>query len=170
MNKQHSYSMNMIKKLLPFILAVLIPLLLLGVVGIEIYRQNNIRPQYNFIYSDRYYGANSYSVENGKLTIKQSTFDLYSSTYSRLYLYDAKTNSSRQITDQEAKQLNLLADSVSPDGYTLSDSNVLDYGLFPSLFFGSGRTGVTINKGTVSKRIDILVSPYSFSFIAWVEK
>jgi hypothetical protein len=159
-------------KHLPLIIGVSLPVIFIAIISIVIFTPSLfIRPQHNFIYSTddgTYYGynqayKNTYVVKNGHLSLQELPVQL-NSTYTykadspTLYVYEVKTNSSHQITFDEAKNYTVDPGPSSPDGYTVKYEYDDSDGIFD--LFGSGHdtSGYFIEKNSGRKRLSGLTS------------
>ena len=118
--------MEMIKKNITLVLGISIPILMILFVAGSIYLPGLfIKPHFNFVYvsGDDYYYYNynqrQYSVQNGKLVkseIKQPENQNYKPPRgeSKLYLYDVAKNESKEISFEEAQNLNLDSNTKFP--------------------------------------------------------
>ncbi|MCL5774812.1 MAG: hypothetical protein M1333_01205 [Patescibacteria group bacterium] len=122
------------KKNLPLLVALAIPLLMILGVAAAVYLPGlGKKPTYNFLYLSgsgvTYPGYADYyfSVENGKL-IKQamppdSSLSIYYKNQARdqrLFVYDAESDTSKEVGFEEAQKYTLDSANQSPDGYQVS--------------------------------------------------
>lgn len=170
------------KKNLPLIVAVLLPVVFIVGVFLIFYLPNLLlSPQYNFLYSspDRY-SLNSfefnYKVEDGKLQLAPNTTTSpgnQKEKMPKLYVYDVKNDTSRLIEFSEAQGFDLDPNPSSPDGFTFRHERRHN-GIF-ELFGSSGRNNeYALYKGNRSKRLSGIAvgSRYyyrSVSFIGWIK-
>lgn len=144
-----------------------------------------INPEHNFIYSNQrdyyydYYGNNkqvNYYISNGHITASNlpTTTAEMNKPYPKLYLYDVKNDTTKEISIDEAKVYLVDPGPSSPDGYTVKyQSN--NSGIF-ELFGSNGRSsGYVISKGGGSKNLTGLYNTGydyyygSFKLIGWVK-
>lgn len=171
------------KKNIPLIFALSIPVLLIIGVALSIYLPTLFtKPQYGFLYSTGgdYNYHNEYAVENGKLVKKPVTLPPYvvptNSKEPELYTYDVQKNSNTKISFEETQTLNLDSNPQSPDSFEItygSDGG----GVFPFFFWSDRDYGSRYLKGHgVTKKIDLhSSSPYNyysgdFQFLGWIKK
>jgi hypothetical protein len=182
------------RKNLPLIIGLAIPLLMIAFVAISIYVPSWFaNPQYSFIYTvkDNYnmYG-DRYFVQNGAIaketipypvsTDSRYPTEKYPETKSYLYIFDIKSKTAKEISLDEAKKLSLINDLVSPDGYKL-EQGTNDSGVF-ELFGGYDRytSKWYLRNGAMNKEI-MLQFPASvsdryyyyndnFQFLGWIKK
>lgn len=159
--------------LLPVIGAIVIPLLLILFVIVAAYAPTtSIKPTYDFLYSDKYSYISSYelSVVDSKLEVKKVTenaSDLQAKP--NLFRYDIQTGATKRLHIEEAQQLKLSNDPVSPDGYHLVTDRTSDIGILPLLFIGGDDQGVYIKKDKAQKKIDVdPAAYYNFELIGWI--
>ena len=146
-----------------------------------------IKPQNNFLYiiENNYYTynqgyLNEYKVVNGQLAldplpIPKNRPDLKLTEAPTLYLYNVKTNTSQQISFEEAKRYVLDPGPSSSDGYIVK-YEYNNSGIF-SIFGGSNGdiNGYFIEKGSGKKKLDgmLVNNTYSyqanFKFIGWIK-
>ena len=165
------------KKNVPLIVALSIPVLMIVLIAISIYVPALfIKPTMNFVYSvggDHCY-PNKYSVKNGKIVeneIKQPETNNACRSYSnyreaRLFYYDVKRTTSREITLAEAATLTVDAAIKSQDGFEVVSGNYSS-----DIFFSGGSYyDKYLKKGAYSRRLNVgSTSYYDFKFIGWVK-
>lgn len=119
------------KKNLPLLAALAIPLLMILGVAVAVYLPGlGKKPAYNFLYLSgtgvTYPGyANFYfSVENSRLVKQAAPPDASLPLYyknqvrdERLFVYDVKSDTSKEVSFVEAKEYVLDSANQSPDGY-----------------------------------------------------
>jgi len=173
------------KKNLPLIIGLAIPVLMIIFVAVAIYAPSIFaHPKYDFVFSagDTYYTdyGDHYSVAVGKIsktTISQP-IDSFGKPYPttrvvELFRYDAKADNVHPITFEDAQKLNLDVSPKSPDGYVLTHGNN-NNGIFE--LFGSNRdyNAWFLKKGIVSKKIYIGINQDGYyydsnsQFLGWV--
>lgn len=173
-------------KNLPIIIGIALPLIFVVVISLVISLPSvNIHPQHNFIYTtqSQYYDylnqyKNNYKVTNGQL-VKEPVVLLdnlppakvtYRADAPPLYIYDVNTDTSHEISFEDAQKLSLDAGPSSDDGYSVGYEYSND-GIFE--LFGSSRnsTGFFVSKGNAHKKLNISNTNYyqgNFKFIGWV--
>ena len=127
------------KNQLLIVVAFLLPMLFLGVVLIvSVIPSATLSTDYDFLYATcsdgsppysyncRPYLASRFGVENGRLVERPVPADLDSDRdtipdvlenyRARLFIHDTEANQSREVSQQEAEQLELLDLLTSPDG------------------------------------------------------
>src|SRR5437867_8607540 len=104
--------MEAAKKNIPLIVALSIPVLMIVLITISIYLPALfVKPKFDFVYSSGgdYCYQNRYSVRNGKIMANEIPIqpDNYcrNSREARLFYYDVKNNSAREITLEQASKL-----------------------------------------------------------------
>jgi hypothetical protein len=186
------------------VVAICIPIVMIVFIILSIYIPNIlVKPQVNFLYQSyadnfsgnypySYYGG-YYRVVNGKLLNPNAVNYNYpyptpsivggkvikntqaSTTPPNLFIYDVVSNQAKQITYQQATQLNLDSNPVSSDGFTVSYGG--NYGSGFPFFFGSGNvTSVSseyIQGHGASRKLNITTSSsrygQDFIFLAWIK-
>jgi hypothetical protein len=174
------------KKNLPLIIGLAIPVLMIVFVAAAIYIPSLFaHPQYSFVFS----AGDTYSTNYGdhysvvKNTIVKNTVpypkDQNNAPYPKsnpigLFVYNAKTDSVSPITFEEAQKLTVDISSKSPDGYIL-DRGGNNNGIFE--IFGSNRNYNEwyLKKGVVSKKVYLTAqndrygyNGYYDQFLGWV--
>ena len=176
-------------KNLPLIVGIALPVVFIIIISVVIYLPALfVNPAHNFLYSisTDYYAynqgyANTFSVKNNHLVLVPSqqltrVGDVYKDTAFRadmppLYEYDLKTDTSHEISFEEASKLTLDPGPSSPDGYQVKYEYNND-GVF-ELFGSSGtRNSFYISKGSSQKRLSGLSGNQSwyegnFKLIGW---
>jgi hypothetical protein len=189
--------MNQImKKNLPLVIGLAIPLLMIVFVAVSIYVPSLFaKPEYSFVYAvkDNYdmYGDN-YSVENGTIVKKNvpyptSTdpyYDRYPApkvpeTKSYLFMFDINTKTAKELSFEDAKKLSLIETKNSPDGYELEQGST-DNGVFEIFGGYSASPDWFLRKGAMNKRITLQFPPSTdtryyyynsnFQFLGWIKK
>lgn len=139
-------------------------------------------PQTDFLYSycDDYDCKDPYSAaSDGRVTKSESKSrtsteqDFYSTGYraeAKLGYYDVSTGAVRVISYQEAQQYQLVASSVSPDGYSLKRGGE-DGGL---LFGGGSDRHWYLQDGMKKRPVELLESNTYYdndiNFLGWVRQ
>lgn len=173
--------MEFIKKNITLIVGISIPILMILFVAASIYLPGFfIQPKYNFIYTSGddycYHNQYQYSVQNGKLIRNEITCP-ESQTYlpqrdTRLHVYNVAKNKSREISFEEAQNLNLDSNNLSPDGFEVTYGNH-GGGFFPFFFYSDTDYNNLYLKGhNVSKKLNLQLSGSyrnNFRFIGWVK-
>jgi hypothetical protein len=170
--------MEFIKKNITLVIGIFIPILMIFLIAASIYLPGLfVQPKFNFIYSigNHYYSRYIYSVQNGKLvrTERQPENEYYRLWGDiKLYVYDVAKNESKEISFEEAQNLNLDPNTKSPDGFEVVYGS-RSSGFFP-LFIWSERDYNTLYlKGrNMSKKINLQSSELyyrDFNFIGWIK-
>jgi hypothetical protein len=184
----------MIKKHLPLIVAIALPIIFIGILAVAILLPSmKINPQHDFVYTDarerneypykviQY--KNDYVLKEGKVTLRplNSKYDDITGLMKqdielrdapKLYYYSVTENTSREISLEDAQKLILVAGPSSPDGYNVKYEYNND-GIF-ELFGGSRDSGYVITKGAGRKNLsgmDTIENYYGgeeFLLIGWV--
>lgn len=173
------------KSNLPLIIGISIPVLMILFVTGSIYLPallSNARPQYNFLYSigEGYpFSYNTeYTVEKGKLTkqeIKEGSESVpLRRGHVKFFIHDVAKNQSRDVTFEEAQELELDSNIKSPDSFEIVHGSGAE-GIFP--FFFSSREDyktVYIKGHNISKKLEVQISrdsyDESFRFLGWIKK
>ncbi len=184
-------------KNIALIVGLAIPVLMIVAVAGSIYIPQFFapKPQYDFLYTnDSYggpYGAQFYEVQNGKIVknppvlppqdpnappyINSATPQPYvakpvPAPESRLFRYDVKNDTNKEVTFEEAQNLTLTTDQKSPDGFEFRDgSRGGDF--FP---FGGGydyNTKYLTGHG-ISRKLNISGNQYQYNpvrFLGWIK-
>jgi len=172
------------KKNLPLIIGLAIPVLMIVFVAIAVYAPSFFaHPKYSFVFStgDTYpndYGDH-YSVVNNVITKTTNPYPQnqgivkYSPRPINLFVYDAQADTVRSITFEDAQKLKVDVSPKSPDGYVLErgDSN---NGIFD--IFGSSQNYNSwfLKNGIISKRIYLTAMDNSYyysnynQFLGWI--
>ena len=171
MNK-HS-KLSIIKKNLPSIIAIAVPLFLVLAIFLTTYVPKMIvRPKYDFVYStygynDRFGEEFNFSVSNGQILIKEpvdnnnpysSSYSYYRDTAKALYLYDVENHSSKRLGKSEIELLK-IQESVAPDGFQYRDA--------PERSSLSAISKPYLING-MSKHYLEDMKPYDAEFVGWV--
>lgn len=133
-------------------------------------------PKYDFVYStcDDYNCGSSYVVDHSGYILQDysnsSDYDYYDDRTASLRYYDAKKDSTRTLTFEEAKKYQLDASSKSPDGYKLTRESSGD----EFLFWGNSNEGWYLKNGAKKKKVELSISSSYYSndikFLGWVSK
>lgn len=168
----------------PLIVGISLPLIFIFIISIVIFGPSLfVKPQHNFLYTTEgtYYGynqgyQNTYKVENQRITldpIAPRENEIQPQVAPTLYLYNVTTNSSHQITLQEAQGYTIDAGPSSPDGYTVAYEYSHD-GIF-ELFGSNGNdSGYFIFKDNGRKKLNGIVGNQrwdneGFKLIGWIK-
>ncbi len=166
------------KKNLPLIVGITIPLLLILFVAGSIYLPGLFtKPNYNFLYvSGANYGP-AYFVTNGQLNenITTSTLNIErnypTGSQPQLFLYDVSKGQSEEISFADAQKLSLNTNPQSPDGFEIVSGND-GGGFFPFAYSPSDGYNTKYLEGhDVSKKLNIPDQGnyyYNFTFLGWV--
>ena len=174
--------MEFIKKNITLVVGISIPILMILFVAGSIYLPGLfIQPKFNFLYvsGDDYYYYNQYqySVQNGKLVrseIQQPENRNYQPPGEvKLYIYEVAKNESREISFEEAQNLNLDSNNISPDGFEVT-YGICGDGFFPVFFWSERDYSTRYLKGhNVSKKLNLQLNGGSyynnFRFIGWIK-
>lgn len=175
-------------KNLPIIIGIALPIVfIIAIFFVVSIPKNSSSTQYNFIYTFEnrdnynYEYKNTYELVNGKIVSKplsEPRKDIYYNynvrDYPTLYIYDVKTDTSREISLVDTKNYDLLPGPSSPDGYSVGYVYG-NYGLFDEIFIGGNRRndGYYISKDSFERKINIAGSTgyYSgnFRIIGWIK-
>jgi len=180
--------MEFIKKNITLIVGISIPILMILFVAGSIYLPGLfIQPKFNFLYvsGDDYYYYNQYqySVQNGKLVrreVQRPKNQIYQPLQEvqevKLYIYDVAKNESKEISFEEAQNLNLDSNTKSPDGFEVVYGSRGDGFLpffFPFFFLSERDYNTLYLKGhNVNKKLNLQLSGSyynNFRFIGWIK-
>jgi hypothetical protein len=167
-----------IKKNLPLVVALGIPVVLTLVIAFAIYLPGfGAEPSYDFVYATgNYYGnGTTYDVVNGKVAeVPGIQYEetmpkppTYTTQVAQLYHYDIETKTSKNITLEEAQAYRLETSRTSPDGYLIQNGS--SSGFFP--FYDRDNYYDQYLVGN-NRRIKTTISDYDydFAFLGWVLK
>lgn len=173
------------KKNIPLLIGIAMPIIFILIISIVVFGPSLfLKPQYNFLYSnfDNYYNynnqySNTIEVENNKLILKPlpDFKGVQNNNIPPLYLYDVKTNTSKQVDFSEAQKYVVDSGPSSPDGYIVNyNNNYGSYGIFGLFGSGGDNRGYFISKGNSQKRLSGLTNTgyynyYQFKFIGWIK-
>lgn len=182
----------------PVLVIIFLPVGFLLLIALIVYVPRMLaNPQYDFLYVDssnaRYNSlgtlAANYEIERGQLTVKvdsdrarelvEEHYDDYSlrNRYqmfesAQLYVYDVSQGERRKISIDEAIDLELSDDDVSPDGFSLNPRERNHYGVFELFGSSNSRHEYTLNKNTISIPVDLDNTTRWYSqrtaFIGWI--
>jgi hypothetical protein len=176
-------------KNLPIVIGIALPVIfIIAIFFVVSIPKNNASSQYSFIYAyesmDPYYHEykNTYEIVNNKIVTKALPEPKKDSYYDRpavrdypiLYIYDVKTDSSKEISLSDAQKYNIEPGPSSPDGYTVG--YVYGHsGIFDEILLGGNRRndGYYMTKDSSQKKVNI-AGPYSyysgnFRIIGWIK-
>lgn len=180
------------KNHIPLIVGIALPIIFIIIISVLLFVPPSlVNPEHDFVYtmSDRYeYNycyRNYYELKNNKIVLKSTNLNLdekkidpniYESIKIEdmpdLYIYHVKTDTTNEISFEEAQKLTLLPGPSSPDGYTVSYQYNHD-GIFELFGSNPDSQGYFISKGNKSKRLANLgdTNYYSgnFDLIGWVQ-
>lgn len=189
------------KKNFGLIIAFILPLVLVAVVALSIYIPKlNVKTKYNFVYAvcttDRTYSYSydcknylqkRFSIVNNNLVVNEvNNSDIYPNQAAvdpnfknvnfaaRIFLHNTKTNESREISLDEAKNLRYDSLLTSPDGVTVSSSYSSSGGSFFPFGGGSTSYGYYLSKGSGKSKINLVNNNDmyyyydNFNFVGWV--
>ena len=175
----HNYKHMNIKKNLPLIVALAIPMVLTAIIAVSIYLPGvGKSPEHDFVYTVYDYrdvnGTLYYDVKDGKIV--QESIAMFpegpsgapskamtGSPSSQLYIYDVQSDTSKLLTMDEAAKLIVDPSRTSPDGYRVEYGS--SGGVFP--FFDGGYDNNQYLLGN-NRRIKTSVSGYDNNFLGWV--
>ena len=189
--------MSFIKEHFIVILAFMLPLLLIVGLAVSTYIPSLLlSTKYDFVYATCGDGTNYYyeyrcemylnslyTVENGKLLLRDvdpaqdsdndKTPDVAENYVTRLFLHDTQTNEGREITLNEAQSLDLNKLITSPDGVSVESvyNDSVDFFIF---FDGSSNYGYYLTKGRKKSKLNLVNDDDryyyrdNFKFIGWV--
>lgn len=182
-------------KNLPLIIGLALPIIFIIVISAFLFIPSaNLHPAYNFIYTNDNYGyynnvyKNSLKVVNNKLVAESLLDSLLEPAatnypgyvapapkgeYPPIYSYDTKTESSHQISFEEAQKLTLDPGPSSPDGYTVKYEYGND-GIFELFGSNSNQSGYFISKGAGKKKLNGMdtnnrYNSGYFQLVGWVK-
>lgn len=192
---------SFIKENLVLVVGLTFPLLLILIffVSAVIPKLMSPPPQYEVLFTTRSYGYQDsvdyivdFAVKNQKLVVKVKKREAKDISYdsNRLMVYDAKTDTVREIAIDAPQALaaavdgvavpyetkNMVVDAavVSPDGYILDSPSYGGGGLMGGLFGGGNRdSGFRLKKGNIGYKIPHTQQHYYYNqvqFIGWVIK
>jgi hypothetical protein len=176
-------------KNLPLVVGIALPLVFILIISVVIFAPSFfITPHYNFLYSvdENYYAYGPSGYQNGYIVtgdhlnleaypvVKNGVPQVYRGEKPPLYLYDVKTDSSHQVSFDDAKNYTVDPGPSSPDGYTVKYeySNEGIFGLFGS---SGNNYGYFVEKDNGKKKLNGIAATdrYSyqgnFKFIGWVK-
>jgi hypothetical protein len=89
-----------------------------------------------------------------------------------LYVYNITTNTSHEVSFEEAQNLNLDSNTASPDGFSVIRGNQ-NVGMFPFFYSESDYDTVYMVGHNVSKKLNLQLNggPYydNFRFLGWIK-
>lgn len=158
-----------VKKNIPLILGLSIPVLMILFVAGSIYLPGLFaQPEFDFLYAtgDDYRYNRYYSVQNGNLIRHEVTYPARAEP--RLYLHDISKNESKEISFSEAQELTLNPDLKSPDGFEIDCGRRTQDIFF--IFAYSRRDCSTrfIMGHNTSRKLNVQLSGTRFQFLGWV--
>jgi hypothetical protein len=170
---------GILKKNATLIIGISIPILMIIFVAVSIYLPGLfVKPKFNFVYvtgNDYYYYSQyQYAVQNGKIVeneIKKPENRSYEPAREvRLYMHDVAANTNREITFEEARNMNLDSNIKSPDGFEIITGSHSGGFLFSG---GSDYDTRYLTGNNISKKLDLRLvgSSYynNFRFIGWIK-
>lgn len=157
--------------LLFFSVPIAIVLIVIGFIYVPRMMAN---PQYDFVYSvcSEYYCRYSYSIDSSGMVTQQAKSNyLDYDGVSSLKLYDVETDSSKNVSLEEARQYRLNSSSRSKDGYVLTHESSGGGGF---LFWGGdSENGWYLKKGIAKQKVGLSTGNYYYlenvKFLGWVE-
>ncbi|MEZ5490729.1 MAG: hypothetical protein R3F50_10465 [Gammaproteobacteria bacterium] len=185
------------KNPLLILVAFLLPLVFLGVVlVVSVIPSASLTTDYDFLYATcsdgsraysyncRGYLVNRYRIDNGRLmeqpvpadldSDQDAVPDILENPRARLFIHDTQTNQSREISQQQAGQLELLDLLTSPDGVAVEWDRSGGSDFF--FVFGSRSTyGYYLTKGTARQRLELINDSNRYYngndllFLGWIQ-
>ena len=117
----------------------------------------------------------SYKVVRGKITDTVSSSECYSYRYNttppQFFVYDVKTNTTKEVTFAELQKITLNDSAKSPDDFIVSNGyGGEDFSMF--MFGGNrGEYSVYMKGKIVNKELNIsLKDRYNFDFVGWLNQ
>lgn len=164
---------NKLSHIKDLVLLFAIPIGIAVFVAIAVYSPRLFtNPKYDFIYSvcGNYDCDYDFNVDgSGYVSQYSNQRDYYNGT-STLRYYNAREDSSRSLTLEEAKRYQLNTSSKSPDGYTLAREES-DSGF---LFWSNYDSGWYLKDGAKKKKVELSNNGSYYSrdvkFLGWVNK
>lgn len=193
---------KIIKKHLPEIVALTIPLVfILGVIIYLNLPNLTAEPEYDFLFAshDKVFTVNEvgHLIKNDLQVdrLVEKELDRYHNrevrtpeeirdsleNRLRIYRYHLEDDQVKELSPEEAQQLELISDSTSPDGYTIIYRHT-SRGLFNEIFDTPRANGYYLTNNSRSRKLDIRPGNFHFSrfgyadyeipmpFIGWVAK
>lgn len=161
-----------LKKNMPLIVGIAIPILMIVFVAGSIYIPSLfVHPRFDFIYTtDNTYDIVPFTVVNGKLTQQQPTCRNPCPTppaISTLYIHETVTDTNKVISLNDAHVLRLYDNSQSPDGFTVEQGSYNDG--FPFFFGGSSDyNNFYLKGGVASRKITLSTTQWNFHLVGWI--
>ena len=157
-------------------LLISVPLLLAVILAAVVYLPRVFaKPAHDFIYAAcaSYRCEQQVTVQGEALHISNQQTDLYKKLQNgesvELYYYDVSNQSSRPVTEEEARMYRLDNSSRSPDGYVLTRQSSSSR----FLFWDSGTSNWVLKNGLLKKTVDLGDREYyydnSITFVGWVK-
>lgn len=177
------------KENLTLLIGLSLPVLLIIVVLLSIYipRLSAPEPQNDFVYSiedNYYYGGSQFAVKDSRIEKKDLRVDkdIYDGRLvypeapvyeePRLFLYDVSERISREISLEDAQDLEINPSGKSPDDFSVSCGNRVDGFIFFVFDSGEDCRQQFVRGHGISTEINIDVDMsdyrYQFSFIGWI--
>mgnify|MGYP001620081736 CR=1 FL=1 len=149
-----------------------------------------VKPKYDFLYfnpSNEYYssyGWQPFIVQSGHLARNPQPKPLpqnYGNTTVppqpepewKLYRHSVTNNESREVAFDEAAQLTLDTNQMSPDKFVVVNSYGGGDFLFPFFYGGGGEQAVYLKGHNIAKQMNIQKASsyyYDFRFLGWITK
>ncbi len=161
------------KKNVPLIVALTIPLMMVVIIAVSIYLPSLfVKPTTNFIYSlgGDYYSQHRYAVKEGRVAqidVKYPENNYSPTNYKdpRIYYHDIVSNTTREISLEEAQSFLLDDRNVSIDGFQIVSGS---HGGDIFFYDYSSRYKRYIKKGSFSKKLNLdNDETYYFQFLGW---
>ena len=165
-----------VKKNIPLIIGLSIPILMILFVAGSIYLPGLfVHPKFNFLYSagGDYYSNHRYSVRNGELIENEVEYPKYYTQRDepKLFIHDVIKNESTRISFEEAQHLSLNSNTNSPDGFEIYCGRGSS-GFFLIFFDSYQDCSSRFIKGhNTSKKLNVQLqggSYYNFQFLGWM--
>jgi len=160
------------KKNVPLIIGLLLPVLLLAFLAGAVYIPRLLAPplKHSFLYlSEENRHKYTWRVEGAGLK-KVLANKSATSIVEPIYIYDAKTKTSRTISEADALKLRLSTSLESPDGYEIDHGR--SGGIMRDLFVGYDRRNITIRGHGTSQTLELQGDDahyyWGFEFLGWV--
>ena len=167
--------MKNVKRNIPMIVALSIPVLMIVLITVSIYVPALfVKPQIDFVYSTGWDYCDSFrfTIQNEQIVTRElknvsdnNTCRNYEEP--RIFYYDVQENTTKEMTFEEAQQLRVDKRLKSPDGFEVVSGNHS----FDLFFDGSSYYDQYLKKGTFSRRIKLERKYYyNFNFLGWVKE
>lgn len=188
---------NFIKENFVLVAGLALPVVLVAVflLATALPRSMSVPPKYNLLFQMEQYGTTAQPyltdlfVRDGQLRARLKKADANAYNAKKLYVYDAKAQSVReipytitQVTPElvdgtevlipETEKYKLDSQTTAPDGYSFSAGNTGHSGLINEIFVGGGyRSHYYLSKGSVSWKLPEMNNQpyyYNINFLGWI--